>query len=248
MARVRYRAVHWRFRVLIDAYPTGEGLTAEAVWDWCVRVDMAVCSLVPDSELCEDMNYVRHRMAFSVDIQPKRRLRERELFGELRTITRIALHGAALLEQEDQMAVRVVDLHPWIAEPAQRLFEGGHHQQAILAAAQNLEVRWRELLGMPTGTLTQLAESSFSTDEPEPDSPRLRYPAFGTDPKSDTWKNAHTGVMDYAKGCTRRIRNLGLHHPEDREPEPGDVIETLSALSLLARWITDAEVQTVPPR
>ena len=51
------------------------------------------------------------------------------------------------------------------------------------------------------------------------------------------------GVMDYARGCARRIRNLGLHHPDNREPHPGDAIETLSALSLLARWITDADVQ-----
>ena len=49
--------------------------------------------------------------------------------------------------------------------------------------------------------------------------------------------------MDYARGCARRIRNLGLHHPDNREPDPGDAIETLSALSLLARWITDADVQ-----
>ena len=236
--------MHWRFRVLKDAYPTGEALTEDAVWQWCLGVHYAVCTLVGGSELCENMEWVRHRMAFGVDIQPKRRLRERELFGELRTVTRVALNGAALLEQEDEMAVRVVDLHPWVAEPAERLFDGGHYQQAILAAAQNVEVRWRELLGVPTGTLSELAEGSFSAADPKPNSPRLRYPAFGTDPKSETWKNAHTGVMEYGKGCARRIRNLGLHHPEDREPEPGDTVETLSALSLLARWITDAEVQT----
>ena len=241
---VRYGFVHWRFRVLKDDFPTGDGLTAEAVWDWCLRVHQAVCALVGSSEPCENMEYVRHQMAFSVDIQPKRRLRERELFGELRTITRLALNGAALLEQGDEMAVRVVDLHPWVAEPAERLFDGGHYRQAILAAAQNLEVRWRELLGVPTGTLPDLANESFSEQPPRPDNPRLRYPAFGSDPKSDAWKNAHVGVMEYAKGCARRIRNLGQHHPEDREPEPGDALETLSALSLLARWITDAEVQS----
>ena len=186
-------------------------------------------------------------MAFSVDIQPKRRLRERELFGEMQPIARVALHGAALLEQEDVMAVRVVDLHPWVAEPAERLFDGGHYRQAILAAAQNLEVRWRELLGVPTGTLPDLANESFSEQPPRPEYPRLRYPAFGSDPKSDVWKNAHVGAMEYAKGCARRIRNLGLHHPEDMEPEPGDALEILCALSLLARWITEAEVQIAPP-
>ena len=50
--------------------------------------------------------------------------------------------------------------------------------------------------------------------------------------------------MDYAKGCAKRIRNLGLHHPNDDEPGAGLTIETLSALSVLARWIAEAEVQT----
>jgi len=235
--------VHWRFRVLKDGYPSGDGLTEEAVWAWCLQVHQAVCELVGGSEPCENMAYVRQRMAFSVDVQPKRRLRERELFGELRSITRFALNGAAFLEQEDHMAIRVVDLHPWIAEPAERLFDDGHYRQAILAAAQNLEVQWRGLLGASTGTLQDLAGQSFSDQPPGSDSPRLRYPAFASDPKSVAWKNAHVGVMEYAKGCARRIRNLGVHHPENQEPDSGDALETLSALSLLARWITDAEVQ-----
>ena len=51
--------------------------------------------------------------------------------------------------------------------------------------------------------------------------------------------------MEYAKGCAKRIRNLNLHHPEDTEPGPGETVETLSALSVLARWVTGAEVKTV---
>ena len=110
-------------------------------------------------------------------------------------------NGAALLEQEGEMVVRVVDLHPWVAEPAERLFDGGHYQQAILAAAQNLEVRWRGLLGVATGTLSDLANESFSEQPPRQGSPRLRYPAFGSDPKSDAWKNAHVGVMSMARAA-----------------------------------------------
>ena len=55
------------------------------------------------------------------------------------------------------------------------------------------------------------------------------------------------GAMEYAKGCAKRIRNLNLHHPEDTEPGPGETVETLSALSVLARWVTDAEVRTDSP-
>ena len=188
------------------------------------------------------MKWVRHRMAFSVDVQRKRRLREQELFGELRAATRVALHGAAYLEQEDMTVLRVVDLHPWIAEPAERLFEDGHYSQAILAAAQNLEVQWRKLLGVSDGSLSELATRSFSADDPKHDRPRLRFSE--ADARSDYWRNAHLGAMKYAEGCAMRIRNLNQHHPESGAPEPGLTIETLSALSVLARWVTDAELQT----
>ena len=45
-----------------------------------------------------------------------------------------------------------------------------------------------------------------------------------------------------------RIRNLNLHHPDDDEPDVGLTIETLSALSVLARWITSAKVEAEAPR
>ena len=242
---LRYRAVHWRFRVLQDAYPTGSTLTEEAVWEWCIRVDRAICEILgTDNELHETMSEVRHRMAFGVDIEPRKRRREAELFGSIRAATRFALNGAAFVEQEKETVVRVVDLHPWIAEPAERLFDDGHRRQAILAAAQNLEKQWRTLLGVATPTLSQLAQESFSASAPTPEHPRLRYPTLGTDTNSPVWKNAHIGAMEYAKGCAMRIRNLNLHHPEDSEPTRDYTVESLSALSLLARWITEAEVQT----
>ena len=43
------------------------------------------------------------------------------------------------------------------------------------------------------------------------------------------------------------IRNLNLLHPENGQPEPDLTIETRGALSVLARWITDAEVQIAHP-
>ena len=81
------------------------------------------------------------------------------------------------------MVVRVVDLHPWIAEAAEPLFDDGHRRQAIVFAAQNLEKQWRELLGVATPSLSQLAQESFSANAPTPEHPRLRYPAVGTDTK-----------------------------------------------------------------
>ena len=171
--------------------------------------------------------------------------RERELFVDLLPVARVSLNSAAFMDRDRVTGLRLVDLHPWVAETAEPLFDDGHYQHAILAAAQNLEVRWRQLLNVATGTLTTLAQESFSANEPTPAHPRLRYRSQSSDPSTDEWRNAHIGAMDFAKGCAMRIRNLNLHHPPEREPEPEDAIETLSALSLLARWITEAEVHRI---
>lgn len=236
--------MHWRFQVLVDEYPTKKSRTAESVWIWCLRVQNAIHTVLgTDNEQYENMEWVRQRMVWSVDIEPRRRRRERELFGELLPVARTTLNLAALMDRNRVIGLRLVDLHPWVAEAAEPLYEDGHRKQAVLAAAQNVEVRWRQLLGIPTGTLTELAQESFSAAEPKAGHPRLRFVTQTSDPSTDEWRNLHIGAMDFAKGCAGRIRNLNLHHPPDREPEPEATIETLSALSLLARWVTDAEVQ-----
>ncbi|WP_323670967.1 TIGR02391 family protein [Candidatus Poriferisodalis multihospitum] len=235
--------MHWRFQVLVDEYPTKATRTAESVWMWCIGVQYAIQTVLgTDNEHYENMEWVRHRMTWSVDIEPRRRRRERELFGELLPAARVSLHSAAFMDRNRVTGLRLVDLHPWVAETAEPLFEDGHRKQAILAAAQNVEVRWRQLLDIPTGTLAELAQESFSAAEPNAGHPRLRFVTQASDTSTDEWRNLHIGAMDFAKGCAGRIRNLNLHHPPDREPEPEAVIETLSALSLLARWITDAEI------
>ena len=56
-------------------------------------------------------------MAFSVDMKPKRRPRE-EMFDDLRTITRLALNGAAYRVHEDEMAIRLVNHHGSLSLPS----------------------------------------------------------------------------------------------------------------------------------
>ena len=243
--------MHWRFQALIDAYPKfGEG-TINDVWDWSLRAERAILDVLgSESDAYDIVREVRH-MRRVVDSSPKRIRRKDHLtmdvFGPIRGRTYAALMAAAAEDQEDRTVVRVVDLHPWIAEAAEPLFDDGHRRQAILAAAQNLEKQWRELLGVTTPSLTQLAQESFSANTPTAAHPRLRYPAFGADTRSEAWKDAHMGAMDYAKGCAKRIRNLRMHHPDDDEPDVGHTVETLSALSVLARWVTDAQVETGSP-
>ena len=244
--------MHWRFQALVDAYPKLGASTVEDVWVWSLNAEREIREVLGvDGDAYDTMREVGHLMRV-VDIQPWRRRHKDyltdEVFGPIRARTYTALMAAASEDQEDRMVVRVVDLHPWIAEAAEPLFDDGHRRQAIVFAAQNLEKQWRELLGVATPSLSQLAQESCSAKAPTPEHPRLRYPAVGTDTNSQAWKDAHLGAMEYAKGCAMRIRNLGLHHPDDDEPDVGLTIETLSALSVLARWITSAKVEAEAPR
>ena len=62
--------------------------------------------------------------------------------------------------------MRLADFHPWIAKRAAPLFTDGHHQSAIVAAAQFLETEWRSLLGVEDPSLGQLARVSFDRRGP----------------------------------------------------------------------------------
>ena len=241
---LRCRTVHWRFQALIDTYPDSEPLTASGLRYWCVGVEHAIRDVLgTDGSPYENIKSVTQQMMFGDDFELGRQP-PAELLRQMRTTADLTLHTAAAIEDDNRTHLRVVDLHPWIAEPAERLYDDGHYSQAILAAAQNLEVQWRKLLRVSDGSLADLATRSFSADAPKPRRPRLRFPEAGADTKSDPWKNAHLGAMKYAEGCAMRIRNLNLHHPEDQEPGFSETVETLSALSVLARWVTEAEVDT----
>ena len=237
--------------MLVDAYPKLGASTTEDVWDWSLEVERAVSDVLGSGSDAYDIVREVKQLRLVVDASP-RRIRRRDhlmmdVFGPIRARTYVALMAASTEDQEEPMVVRVVDLHPWIAKAAEPLFDDGHRRQAIIAAAQNLEKQWRELLGVATPTLTQLAQESFSANAPTPGHPRLRFLAVGADTSSEAWRNAHVGAMEYAKGCAMRIRNLNLHHPGDAEPGSGETVETLSALSVLARWVTEAELHTGDP-
>lgn len=153
----------------------------------------------------------------------------------------VAILSAALTEvqirEPDEVAVDVAQLHPWVAGMAASLWESGNHRVAVQEAARAVEVQLRAKLGLDGGTGAPLVTDGFSAKPATPTSPRLRFleHAEGSDP----WKNAHEGAMSFGRGCFMRIRNL-LQHGE--EPDEQEALESLAALSLLARWIDQATV------
>ena len=137
--------------MLVDAYPKLGASTTEDVWDWSLEVERAVSDVLGSGSNAYDIVREVKQLRLVVDASP-RRIRRRDhlmmdVFGPIRARTYVALMAASTEEQEKPMVVRVVDLHPWVAEAAEPLFDDGHRRQAIIAAAQNLEKQWRELLG-----------------------------------------------------------------------------------------------------
>lgn len=93
-------------------------------------------------------------------------------------------------------------------------------------------------LGGVDRTGVPLVASAFSEKPPLPTEPRLRFRGYAEGTKA--WTNENKGAMHFGIGCMKRIRNLLEHHPEEVSEQVGQ--DCLGALSLLARWIDDAEV------
>jgi len=130
-------------------------------------------------------------------------------------------------------------LHVWVSGVAKTLWKAALHRQAVEEAARNIEIQLKAKLGKADGTGAALVTDAFSVKPPKADNPRLRFVGFelGT---SD-WTNAREGAMSFGRGCMMRVRNLYTH---GREPSNEEAFEALIALSLLARWIDEATVQT----
>ena len=129
-------------------------------------------------------------------------------------------------------------MHPWVVDASAGLWADGHRQAAVQAAATAVERRLKLKLGSTSGSVASLAASAFSVKPPDEKGPRLRFPDAGSEP-SDDWTSAHEGAGAFGRGCFMRIRNLYTHATGRSEQED---LEALAALSLLARWIADADV------
>jgi hypothetical protein len=134
-------------------------------------------------------------------------------------------------------------LHPRVWQASAPLWDGGNFRMAIQAAATAVDSQLKVKLRVDRSG-TDLVTKAFSTRAPTPDEPRLRFRGFS--PGTESWTNAHEGALHFARGCAQRIRNLATH--EEAEPEEQVALEQLAALSVLARWIDDANVERVDSR
>jgi hypothetical protein len=142
----------------------------------------------------------------------------------------------------DSPDLRAEQLHPWVWEAARPMWEAGSPQVAVLHAAQSINSRLQQRLVRVDASEAGLCQDAFSTDDPKPDRPRLRFPG---DRSTDTWKSLQIGAGRFGAGCFIAIRNP-VAHQHDYPLTQQEALEQLAAMSVLARWIDTCAVETAP--
>jgi len=222
----------------------------DAIYQWALKVHQTVIEFLPqDHEVVGWAHAMRHALTQLDFVRGLRRQREiaYRLRGPIRAECYGILCSAALAERGDNSTpLRVVDLHPWVAEPAETLAKEGFWGEAVRAAADNVRTEWRSALrlgSVPSRKKEMNLWDAFASSPASPGAPRMRFACFDRARDQQEWRNAHLGVRNFAEGCMMRIRNLYKYHRTAQEGNsPGMALEILATLSLLARWITDAKV------
>ncbi len=132
------------------------------------------------------------------------------------------------------------DFHPWVWGGASSLWQSGHFVQAVDGAIKKLNAETQNKVGRRDIGETVLFQQSFSPNPAQARKPRLhRIPRED----SDTYRSLQRGAMAFAEGIFAGIRNP-LAHEAEHDLSEQQAPEYLAALSVLARWVDKAEVET----
>lgn len=126
---------------------------------------------------------------------------------------------------------------PLVWDAASRLWDDGHHGQAVQRAATFLNAHVQDLVGRHDVSDSTLMAQVFSPSPPEVGKPRLRWP--GED-SNLTVKAMRQGILQFAQGCFMAIRNPATHGTDEANRQ--EALEQLAVLSTLARWIDQCEL------
>ena len=133
------------------------------------------------------------------------------------------------------------NFHSWVWDAAAKLWEDGHLREAVASGASAIfDIELPAKMGVHRGPRAAVLVSHvFSTKEPTTTERRLRFPSLvkGT----PDWTNAHEGAGALGRACAMGIRNVTTH---GSNPDEQLALEELATLSLLARWIDEAIVES----
>jgi hypothetical protein len=134
-------------------------------------------------------------------------------------------------------------MHELVWRAASAQWSTGHRHEAVLAAAKAANSRLQEKLDRRDLSEAKLVREAFSDKAPEPGKPRLRFAHIDDE---QTRESMRQGVMSFGAGCFQAIRNPVGHLPnEQHELDEQAALERLAALSLLLRWIDEAQLEAV---
>ncbi len=165
---------------------------------------------------------------------------------------RAAIRAIAELEEaaelremlgDDAPTINANRMHPWAWEGARSMWASGHYGQAVVDALKRVNAEAQNKTGRHNISETDLFKQLFTTDAPKPGAPRLR---LMDDDGSDTYKSVHRGAWSLAEGLFAGIRNVVSHTVAETEADEQLPLEQLAAVSVLARWVADARVETAP--
>ncbi|MGC4105360.1 MAG: TIGR02391 family protein [Thermomicrobiales bacterium] len=133
------------------------------------------------------------------------------------------------------------DFHSWIWDGAASLWLSGHFREAVEGAIRKLNAETQNKVGRRDVAETVLFQQAFSPHPAQAGKPRLhRIPRED----NDTYRSLQRGAMAFAEGIFAGIRNP-LAHEAEHDLTEQQALEYLAALSVLARWVDDAAVETV---
>lgn len=159
--------------------------------------------------------------------------------------------GIAALRREQELREKLGDdapqisagqLHPWVWSGARSLWQSGHYRSAVEDAAKKLNAETQNKVGRGDTSETDLFKQAFSLDAPARGKPRLRR---RKPDDTDTYKSVQRGAWALAEGIYAGIRNP-FNHEDPRDIDEQTALEYLAALSVLPRWVDDAEVEIAP--
>lgn len=132
-------------------------------------------------------------------------------------------------------------LHEWVWEPARKQWSGGHRRAAIQSAATRLDSETQARMERWDIHGKALANQAWSAEPPSVGHRRLR-PA-GVQPGTEAYTSQLEGARSLHVGVMQAIRNRATHDLE--EPSEQDGLERLAALSVVARLVAEARVESV---
>ncbi|MGV9194258.1 TIGR02391 family protein [Microbacterium sp. MC2] len=156
--------------------------------------------------------------------------------------------GVAALEREAELReklgetaprVSAGDFHSWIWSGAVSLWQSGHYRESVEGAIKKLNAETQNKVGRRDLSETDLFNQAFSEHPPAAGKPRLHRMA---DDGSSTFKSVQRGARTFAEGVFAGIRNP-LAHEVEQEMSQQQALEYLAALSVLARWVDESEVE-----